>query len=93
MTTGNTSDILQFYPDLPCTDAYSGVILSPAVVSILNWILLSGLCQGIAVFGTCANLVNIACFIKQGFKDSVDVSLFGKYSYLMQCNVFRKLIH
>lgn len=64
--------------DNSVSDAEIPVLLSPQIVSILNWILLAVLCQAIAIFGVCANVINTVCFIKQGFEDSVDVSLFGK---------------
>lgn len=36
------------------------------------------LCQLICVFGIATNIINIVCFIKQGFNDPVNVSLLGK---------------
>lgn len=35
------------------------------------------ICQLMDVFGTCTNIVNVVVFVKQGFKDSVNVSLMG----------------
>lgn len=37
------------------------------------------ICQLIDVVGTGANVVNIICFVKQGFRETVNISLFGKY--------------
>lgn len=36
------------------------------------------LCQFICAFGIATNIVNILCFVKQGFVDPVNVSLLGK---------------
>ncbi|XP_059169398.1 allatostatin-A receptor-like [Physella acuta] len=33
------------------------------------------ICQLMDIFGTCTNIVNVVVFVKQGFKDSVNVSL------------------
>ncbi|CAG5118999.1 unnamed protein product, partial [Candidula unifasciata] len=35
------------------------------------------ICQFIDVIGTATNIVNIICFIKQGFRDTVNISLFA----------------
>jgi hypothetical protein len=56
------------------------VDLIPNNVSIITqWILYSVLCQLICVFGIVTNIVNIICFVKQGFKDPVNVSFMGKF--------------
>lgn len=45
---------------------------------IFQWLCFTVVCQAIAIFGTVTNFINIACFVKQGFKDSVNVTLIGK---------------
>lgn len=53
-------------------------IFTQSTMIIYQWIMLTVVCQGIAIFGSCTNIVNIICFIKQGFKDPVNISLLGK---------------
>lgn len=38
----------------------------------------TALCQSIVVFGIVTNIINIICFVKQGFKDQINISLSGK---------------
>ncbi|CAG5132044.1 unnamed protein product, partial [Candidula unifasciata] len=42
---------------------------------ILQWIFYSLLGQLLAIFGSITNIINIICFVKQGFKDPVNISL------------------
>lgn len=44
------------------------------------------ICEFIDVIGSAANIINIICFCKQGFKDSVNISLLGMY--LLTCPKF-----
>lgn len=44
---------------------------------IFHWIVLTGLCQFIAMSGIVTNIINIICFMKQGFGDPVTISLLG----------------
>lgn len=37
----------------------------------------TSLCQLINIFGIVTNVINIICFVKQGFKDTVNISLLG----------------
>lgn len=52
--------------------------LSLRVTLICKWIIYAVLCQAINIFGTVTNILNIICFIKQGFKDPVNISLLGE---------------
>ncbi|CAG5123969.1 unnamed protein product, partial [Candidula unifasciata] len=58
-------------------DTQVHVLLSDEITQILFWVLFVIVCQAITVFGICGNIINIICFIKQGFKDPVNVSLLG----------------
>lgn len=52
-------------------------------------------CGLVSLLGIGSNIVNIFVFIRQGFKDSVNISLFGRYTSLM-CEHFlslTKLLH
>ncbi|CAG5130213.1 unnamed protein product, partial [Candidula unifasciata] len=50
-------------------------LINQRVVVIIQWIFFSVLCQIIDVAGIGANIINIICFVKQGCKDPVNVSL------------------
>ncbi|CAG5126559.1 unnamed protein product, partial [Candidula unifasciata] len=53
----------------------SHLLLNMEVIVIFQWIIFTVLCQTIDVFGVVANIINVICFIKLGFKDPVNVSL------------------
>lgn len=55
------------------------IVISFINITLFNWIVFATLVQIFAVFGVISNVVNIVCFIKQGFKDSINVSLTGEY--------------
>lgn len=55
----------------------SSHLLSDALTLICQWIIFSITCQAIDIFGIVTNIINIICFMKQGFKDSVNISLLG----------------
>lgn len=38
-----------------------------------------GICGFVSVLGMGANIINISVFIKQGFKDSINISLLGQF--------------
>lgn len=40
-------------------------------------ILYTAMCQMINMFGITTNIINIICFVKQGFKDVINISLLG----------------
>lgn len=44
---------------------------------IFQWVNHAVVCQVIDVFGVVFNIINIICFVKQGFNDPVNVSLLG----------------
>lgn len=52
-------------------------LLSDEIRLICQWIMFTIICQMIDLFGIASNIVNIVCFIRQGFRDSVNVSLLG----------------
>lgn len=52
-------------------------LISDYALSIYQWVSHSFLCQVICVFGTVTNILNMVCFVKLGFKDPVNVTLFG----------------
>lgn len=47
-------------------------------VTIFNWIVWAAIAQVVVVFGITSNIINMVCFVNQGFKDSINVSLTGK---------------
>ncbi|GFO38594.1 chemosensory receptor b [Plakobranchus ocellatus] len=53
------------------------ILISKEIRDIIIIINMAILCQAISVFGVFANLVNIAVFIKQGFRDAMTVTLTG----------------
>ncbi|CAG5124062.1 unnamed protein product, partial [Candidula unifasciata] len=54
-------------------------LISAEITRILHWLLYGILCQAIVIFGVVSNAINMICFFKQGFRDPVNVSLFGMY--------------
>ncbi|CAG5129745.1 unnamed protein product, partial [Candidula unifasciata] len=50
-------------------------IVSDGTRLIFQWICFQVLGQLMVVFGAVTNVINIICFVKQGFKDSVNISL------------------
>lgn len=55
----------------------SDILVSDGTLLICQWVLFTGVCQSVDIFGTVANIINIICFVKQGFHDPVNISLFG----------------
>lgn len=51
--------------------------LSDRVVLILQWVVLATVSQLTDICGIRANIINIVCFVKQGFKDTVNVTFLG----------------
>lgn len=71
--------------DYPVTS--SDTVSSPFVVSddlllIFQWVVFVVICQIIDVFGTVTNIINIICFIEQGFQDTINISLMGNVVYV-----------
>lgn len=56
---------------------------SPVNLDIFNWIVFANLVQVFVVFGVISNIINIICFVKQGFKDPINISLTGVYKEKM----------
>ncbi|CAG5117606.1 unnamed protein product, partial [Candidula unifasciata] len=50
-------------------------LISDKVCSLIQAINFAIICELIDVLGTVANIINVVCFCKQGFKDSVNISL------------------
>lgn len=65
---GNQSDILVY--SVPANQDHTAAL-------ICTWIFYSVGCQSINIFGIITNIINIICFAKLGFKDSINVSLLG----------------
>lgn len=55
----------------------SGLISSQAAL-IAQWIIYTVACNAIDIFGISTNIINIICFVKQGFNDPVNISLLGR---------------
>lgn len=51
--------------------------ISDTAMEIILWIIFDVVCMTFNIFGIVTNVVNIICFAKQGFQDSVNISLFG----------------
>lgn len=68
---GNVSHTVSY----PTSDTVDGILEHIALVC--TWVLYSVVCQIINIFGIVTNIINILCFVKQGFKDSINVSLLG----------------
>lgn len=56
----------------------SDTLVNDLVREVIQWIFYSVISELICVFGTVTNLVSIVCFVKMGFRDSVNISLLGK---------------
>ncbi|CAG5127919.1 unnamed protein product, partial [Candidula unifasciata] len=61
--------------DTNITYTSGDILISDADLTIAVWVLFALICQAIDVFGVVTNIINIMCFVKQGFKDPVNVSL------------------
>ncbi|CAG5130208.1 unnamed protein product, partial [Candidula unifasciata] len=48
-------------------------IFTDAVTQVFNLIVFGVICQVTSIFGVATNIINIACFIKQGCHDPVNV--------------------
>lgn len=44
---------------------------------LFTWVTYAGVCQTVNIFGIVSNIINIVCFITQGFKEAINVSLLG----------------
>ncbi|CAG5117984.1 unnamed protein product, partial [Candidula unifasciata] len=50
-------------------------LLSDEATEIFIWVVLTVVCQALCLFGISTNIINIICFVKQGFKDPINISL------------------
>lgn len=57
--------------------AVSSFSINIIVVHACMYAMYTSLCQLINIFGIVTNVINIICFVKQGFKDTVNISLLG----------------
>lgn len=62
---------------VPRTSTESGTSLSVEAAFVIQWVLFAVVCQAVDILGIIANIINIICFVKQGFKDPVNISLLG----------------
>lgn len=59
-------------------DLTANFVIDATVICIYTYVTIAGLCQLLNIFGIVTNIINIVCFVKQGFKDTVNISLLGK---------------
>lgn len=52
-------------------------LFSEELTRICQWVVFCVACEVVSVFGVGTNIVNIICFVKQGFKEPVNVSFLG----------------
>lgn len=57
---------------------HSDLHISDEAALTFTWSVYGVLCPIIGIFGTVTNIINIICFVKQDFEDTVNVSLLGK---------------
>lgn len=59
-------------------DLTANFVIDATVLRIYTYVTIVALCQILNIFGIVTNVINIVCFVKQGFKDTVNISLLGK---------------
>lgn len=74
----NVSVKYNIYEEYTIAETGSGALINDGLTIILKWIIYSILCQLMNVFGIVTNIINMICFIKQGFKDTINICLLGK---------------
>ncbi|CAG5130215.1 unnamed protein product, partial [Candidula unifasciata] len=74
-STINVSHIYIIIVDDTASQAQSVALISDEIITILKWIVYTVVCQLVNGFGIVTNIINIACFIKQGFKDTTNICL------------------
>lgn len=52
---------------------------------IFQWVCCAVLGQILALLGIVTNVMNICCFVKQGFRDTVNISLLGDLNVVIIC--------
>lgn len=65
-------------PNTSTSNAADNSPMSSQAVELFTWIVVVVMCQDVNNLGILTNSINIACFVKQGFKESVNISLLGK---------------
>lgn len=83
MTTAPNDLVLS--PDLhetPPLSVTSQGLISNEVRQIFQWVFFTIICELIDIFGVAANIINITCFFRMGFKDTINISLLGKVARL-----------
>lgn len=68
-------------------DPQSDTVISDELIIILKWVIYTCVCQLINGFGVVSNVINMICFIKQGFKDTTNICLMGNvagYSFCLK---------
>lgn len=92
----HVSSVSTTWRGLPDNSSFEDVEMSNFYISgelelIFTSVVYGVLCQLIAVFGIVTNIINIICFIKQDFENTVNISLLGKkimclfYSIAVPC--------
>ncbi|CAG5126085.1 unnamed protein product, partial [Candidula unifasciata] len=64
-----------FIVSIPTTRIAAMRDVSDEALLVVQWLVYAVVCQLIDIFGTVTNIINIICFVKQGFKDPVNISL------------------
>lgn len=54
------------------------LLVDGLTTEICTYLLYCFISQTIAVFGVFTNIINIMCFMKQGFSETINISLLGK---------------
>lgn len=49
-----------------------------SITQMYVYVMYATACQAVAVSGVVTNIINIICFVKQGFEESINISLLGK---------------
>lgn len=48
------------------------------IISVYSWVMFGCVGQIVVMFGVGTNVINLVCFVKQGFKDQISISLTGR---------------
>lgn len=63
---------------MSANDQRVDTLVSDRALHLFEWVVFTAVCNVVDVFGVGANIINIICFVKLGFKDPANVSLLGK---------------
>lgn len=69
----NSSVMIWVAPGNSDDNELSDPLISDTAGLALKWVFFTILCQAVDLFGIGMNVINIVCFIKQGFKEPVNV--------------------